>query len=147
MASTPPQVGSRVLRCYHCGHHFASSVRTVSTSCPKCSKPLSVEDVVIKTAHSVRKLQTCGRLQVAAKGLLIAPVIEAQEGVEVLGTLEGNVHSGGPVSIGPKAHWKGDCRAPSLRVELGAQIARGYFVIPDATHVVKPEVVKPEAGV
>lgn len=102
----------------------------MSTSCPKCYKAVVVEDVVIRTAHAVRKVQTCGRVLVEPKGRLIAQSIEAQQGVEVMGVLEGNVTSGGPVRIGPKAQWKGDCRAPTLVVELGAQIARGFFVVP-----------------
>jgi cytoskeletal protein CcmA (bactofilin family) len=103
----------------------------MSTSCPKCYKALIIEDIVIKTAHAVRKVQTCGKVLVEAKGRLIAATIEAAQGVEVLGVLEGNVTSGGPVRIGERAQWKGDLRAPSLRVDLGAKIARGYFVIPD----------------
>ena len=35
-----------------------------------------------------------------------------------------------PIRIGSKAQWKGNCSAPSLEVELGARIERGYFVIP-----------------
>ncbi|QYU66400.1 acyl carrier protein [Leptolyngbya sp. 15MV] len=31
----------------------------MSTSCPKCYKAVVVEDVVIRTAHAVRKVQTC----------------------------------------------------------------------------------------
>lgn len=112
----------------------------MSTSCPKCYKAVVVEDVVIKTAHAVRKVQTCGRVIVEARGRLIASSIEAQMGVEVFGVLEGNVTSGGTVRIGPKASWKGDCKAPALSVELGAQIARGHFLIP---FIAEPEEVKP----
>lgn len=105
----------------------------MSTSCPKCSKALIVEDVIIKSAHAVRKIQTCGRLVVQKKGRVIAQVVEAHDGVEVEGILEATVHSGGPVRIGPKAQWKGDCHAPALAVESGGRIAGGYFVIPDDT--------------
>jgi cytoskeletal protein CcmA (bactofilin family) len=108
-------------------------MRAMSTSCPKCYKALIIEDIVIKTAHAVRKVQTCGKVLVEPKGRLIAASIEAAQGIEVLGVLEGNAISGGPVRIGEKAQWKGDLRAPSLRVDLGARIARGYFVIPDDT--------------
>lgn len=102
----------------------------MSSSCPKCSKPLSVQDVVVKTAHFVRKLQTCGRIIVEAKGQLNAAVIHAQQGVEVIGSIEGNVTCGGAVSIGPKAKWKGDCRARALSVAGGATISRGFFQVP-----------------
>jgi cytoskeletal protein CcmA (bactofilin family) len=109
----------------------------MTTSCPKCSKALTVEDIVIKVAHSVRKIQTCGRLVVQKKGRVIAQSVEAHGGVDVEGVLQANVVSGGPVKIGAKAEWKGDCSAPSLEVALGGRIERGYFVI-------RPE---PAAGV
>jgi hypothetical protein len=103
----------------------------MTMTCPKCSKPLLVEDVVIKVAHAVRKIQTCGRLVVQKKGRVIAQTVEAHGGVEVEGILEANVVSGGPVRIGAKAQWKGNCTAPSLEVELGGRINKGFFVIPD----------------
>ncbi|MFN0132618.1 MAG: polymer-forming cytoskeletal protein [Phycisphaerales bacterium] len=121
----------RTIQCYHCRRRFDAPRRALTTSCPACSKPLVVEDVVVKTAHSVRKIQTCGRLIVQKKGRVMAGTIEAHAGVEVEGILEANVVSGGLVRIGAKAQWKGDCRAPRLEVELGARIARGYFVVPD----------------
>lgn len=103
----------------------------ISISCPKCAKALVIEDVIIKTAHSVRKIQTCGKLIVEKKGRCVAQLIEAQGGVEVEGYIEGKVFSGGHVRIGAKASWKGDLSAPSLVVELGGKIDRGYFVIPE----------------
>jgi cytoskeletal protein CcmA (bactofilin family) len=125
-ASTP-----RTIQCYHCRHRFDVPQQTMTTNCPKCSKPLSVEDVVIKNAHGVRKLQTCGHLTVTKKGHVMAQQVEAQAGIEVEGIMEANVTSGGPVKIGAKALWKGDLSAPSLAVELGGRIERAYFVIPD----------------
>jgi DNA-directed RNA polymerase subunit RPC12/RpoP len=122
----------RTIRCYLCGHTFEVAARTMTTSCPGCSKALKVEDVVVKTIEAVRKIQTCGRVVVQKSGRVFAQAVEAQEGVDVEGVLEANVVSGGPVRIGPKATWKGDCRAPSLRVELGGTIVGGYFVIPAA---------------
>ncbi|MEX2219730.1 MAG: polymer-forming cytoskeletal protein [Phycisphaerales bacterium] len=121
----------RKLQCYHCRHRFEVSWQTMSCSCPKCSKPVNVEDLVIKVAYSVRKIQTCGKLIVQKKGRVIAQTIEAHGGVEVEGILEGNVLSGGPVRILAKGQWKGDCAAPSLEVQLGGQISRGFFTIPD----------------
>jgi hypothetical protein len=119
----------RSIHCYHCRHGFDVSPQTMTTVCPRCSKPLTVEDVVIKTAHSVRKIQTCGRLIVQKKGRVIAQSVEALEGVEVEGILEAKVMSGGKVWIGPKGQWKGDCAAPSLEVEPGGRIDGGYFEI------------------
>jgi hypothetical protein len=121
----------RTVQCYHCRHRFQASRQAMTMTCPKCSKALLVEDVVIKVAHAVRKIQTCGRLVVQKKGRVIAQTVEAHGGVEVEGLLEANVVSGGPVRIGAKAQWKGNCTAPSLEVELGGRINKCFFVIPD----------------
>jgi hypothetical protein len=121
----------RTIQCYHCRQKFEISRQAKSTSCPKCSRQLRLEDVVVKTVEAVRKIQTCGKVVVQKKGRVIAQMVEAHEGVFVEGTMEANVVSGGPVTIGSKAHWKGDCSAPSLAVEGGCVITSGYFVVPD----------------
>jgi hypothetical protein len=128
MAKAAPQ---RKVQCYHCRHRFDIPSRAMSVTCPKCAKALVVEDVVINTAHNVRKLQTCGKVVIEKKGRVVAQLVEAIGGIEVEGYLEAKVHSGGPVRIGAKAHWKGDCSAPSIVVELGGRIEKGYFVIPE----------------
>jgi cytoskeletal protein CcmA (bactofilin family) len=144
MAKAAPN--PRTVRCYHCGHTFEVSVQAQSTSCPKCSKQLRLEDVVVKTVEAVRKLQTCGRVVVQKKGRVVAQLVEAQMGVLVEGTMEANVISGGPVAIGPKAQWKGDCSAPSVSIQDGSVITKGYFVIPEnryGVHVEVKELPKP----
>ena len=103
----------------------------MTTSCPSCSKALLVDDVVVKTVQSVRKIQTCGRLVVQKKGRVIAQLVEAHQGVEVEGIMEANVLSGGPVRIRPSAQWKGDCNAPSVAIEDGCRINGGRFMVPD----------------
>ena len=119
----------RTVECYHCRHRFTVSWQTMTTSCPKCARGLNVEDIVIKVAYAVRKIQTCGTLVVEKKGRVTAQTVEAHGGVDVEGALEANVVSRGHVRIGPKAQWKGDLTAPTVLVELGGQIARGFFVI------------------
>ena len=103
----------------------------MSTSCPDCHQPVIVQDVIVTGLKTTSRLQTCGRVVVKKRGRVIAGLIEAQKGVEVLGALNGNVISGGPVVIGPKGRWRGDCRAPTLEVQLGARIENGFFQIPD----------------
>jgi hypothetical protein len=120
----------RTVQCYHCRRRFEAGSAMI-LPCPGCHKNVNLEDVVVKTLKSVVTLQTCGRVKVEPKGRIKADLVEAHQGVEVLGSLEANVVSGGPVRIGPKALWKGDCRAPSLKLELGATVRGGYFVIPD----------------
>jgi hypothetical protein len=103
----------------------------MTTSCPGCNKPVLVDDVVVNKLEAVRKIQTCGRVVVQKKGRIHAQLVEAHEGVDVEGIMEANVLSGGPVRISAKAHWKGDCQAPAVAIELGCQIAGGFFTVPD----------------
>ena len=134
----PPSPGSanqgpqRRIACYHCHHAFDIGTSAKTGSCPKCSKRLLLEDVVVKALEAVRRIQTCGRVIVQKKGRVIAQLVEAKEGVfvEPGGVLEANVVSGGLVRIASKAVWKGDCRAPSLAIEDGCVIHGGYFEVP-----------------
>jgi hypothetical protein len=129
MAEAAPN--PRTIQCYHCRHRFEIARQAQSTSCPKCSRQLRLEDVVVKTLEAVRKIQTCGKVVVQKKGRIIAQSVEAHMGVVVEGTMEANVVSGGLVTIKSKAHWKGDCAAPSVSIEDGCVITSGYFVVPE----------------
>lgn len=101
----------------------------MSVSCPACSKPIRVEDIIVNSAQGVTKLQTCGKITIEKNGRVIAQLVEAQQGIEVHGVMEAKVLSAQKVFIGAKAQWKGDLRAPSVEIEPGARITRGYFEI------------------
>ncbi len=103
----------------------------MSVPCPQCHKVVMVEDVVVKNYRPVNTIQTCGRVIIHKGGRVAAKTIEAHQGVEVNGALDASVLSGGPVVVKAKAEWKGDLRAPSLEVQMGARFNGGYFVIPD----------------
>ena len=89
-----------------------------------------VSDVIIKELKPVSEVKTCGKVVVHRKGRVIAKLVEAHGGVEMLGILTANVVSGGQVLIGPKAQWAGNCKAPSITVRPGAQVD-GYFEVPN----------------
>jgi len=120
----------RTVACYHCGHRFEVSVRTMSLPCPRCHKTLVVEDVVIRNYRPVKTLATCGRLIVRRGGRIVAQTIEAHAGVECNGAVHASVRSRGPVTLGARAEWKGDLAAPSLHVKSGARVLGGRFHIP-----------------
>ncbi|MDG2147987.1 MAG: polymer-forming cytoskeletal protein [Planctomycetota bacterium] len=117
------------VRCYHCDHPFDVGARAASTNCPGCNQRVVVEDVVIKKLMPVSRVQTCGRLVIEKKGTVIAEVVQAQGGVEVMGSLDARVESGGPVVIGASARWKGDCRAPTMAIRRGARIEGEFEVL------------------
>jgi DNA-directed RNA polymerase subunit RPC12/RpoP len=123
----------RTVQCYLCGKRFEISAIAATVSCPGCFKPLLVEDVVVKGYQAVKKIQTCGRITVQKRGRVVAELVEAHEGVEMLGIMHANVVSGRPVRIGPRAEWKGDLRCPAVQIDPSANILGGYFVIPDRT--------------
>lgn len=127
----PPETTHRSVQCYHCRRRFEVGVRAVTVSCPGCHKRLVIEDLVIKNAQAYTKLQTCGRVVVQRRGHVMATLVEAHAGIEVLGVLEANAITGGGVRIGPKATWKGDLAARTLRVDAGARIVGGRFAVPD----------------
>jgi cytoskeletal protein CcmA (bactofilin family) len=124
--------GPHVVQCYHCQHRFEVGGKAQSTSCPRCHKPLIVEDVIVKQLRVVSKLQTTGKLVIQKKGRVIAKsVVTANEGIQVVGNLDANeVLSGGPVVIGPRATWKGSLTAPSIEVKPGAKVLGGNFHVP-----------------
>ncbi len=127
----PPPAAQRAIQCYHCRRQFEISARAMTVSCPGCARQLRVEDIVITNTQSYSRLQTCGRILVKPKGRIIADLVEAHDGIDVRGVMEAKAVRSGPVVIGAKAKWKGDCRASSLTIELGAVVSGGYFVIPD----------------
>jgi len=123
--------GPQTVQCYHCRHRFDVAARAQSTACPKCSKSLFVGDIIVKQLKPVREVRTCGKVIVQKTGRIIAELIEAHRGIECLGHVDVKKALAGPVSLGPKATWKGDCHALSLTVKQGAKITAGRFTIPD----------------
>lgn len=115
--------------CYCCGHQMEVGVRAVTVRCPRCTKGLHLDDIIVQKGFSGTKAQTCGTVQVRRKAQLRASTVEASAGVQVLGTLEGNVVTSGPMHIGPYGRFKGDCKASALIVDYGARIDGGYFEI------------------
>lgn len=126
--------GSRLVQCYHCRHRFEVGGRTRSTSCPNCNKPVIVEDIVVKSGvrGPLREDRTCGKVIVGKRGRLLAHHLEAHGGIECEGVLEARtIISGKPVTIGPKATFKGDLSAPALTIKLGAKLGASDLRIPD----------------
>lgn len=113
----------RTVRCYLCGHRSEVSTRTMSTNCPGCHRAIKVEDVTVKTYLPVNDLQTCGKVTITKKGRVVAKRIQSGDGIVCEGVLEGAVETDGPVTLGPKASWKGNslqCR--SLSIADGAKL-------------------------
>lgn len=119
------------VQCYHCRHRFEVSARAESTACPKCNKSLFVGDIVVTKLKPVKEVRTCGRVIVKRSGRIIADLVEAHRGVDCQGALDVKRVVAGPVTIGARAVWKGDCHAHSVVINHGAKIARGRFFVPE----------------
>lgn len=128
MATSPTQA-PRTVECYHCRKGFDVPRAAMSISCPWCYKRVTLDDLIVKGTCWTSRVQTCGRLVIEKKGVLVASYIEARCGMTIDGAAEGNLISGGPVVLGPKAHVKGDLEAPSIDVAKGAIIEGGFFKI------------------
>lgn len=120
---------TRSVRCYHCQSTISVAPKAVQLTCPACYKPIRVDDIVVEREQASGQVRTCGVVVVGQRGSLSASFIEANQGVHVLGRLSGRVVSGGPVVIGPKAVWDGDCQALSIVIQPGATIVGGRFSI------------------
>ena len=119
----------RTVQCYHCRQLFDVPPRAMSISCPWCYKRVGLDDMHFRGVCWTSKIQTCGRITIHPKSELVAPLVEASQGIDVHGSAEGILVSGGQIYIGPKARVKGQVRAPSIKVEKGGAIDGAYVQI------------------
>ena len=119
-----------VVRCYHCGGSASIASKAFSAACEHCGKSLDIPDVRIKGHHWGGVLMTCGRIVIGRKAEVTVTMGIASLGADVLGTFTGVLISGGAVTIGPKAVFHGSVWAKSLRIEPGAKVGGGPFVVP-----------------
>lgn len=123
----------RIVRCYHCRREIIVPGAARTASCPVCFKGLVLDDLRVREGHATGRLSTCGKLVVERKGRAVTRAVEAAQGIEVHGTLEARVISGGPVQVNSGGQLKGECHATSLVVEPGAVMDRVFVRIgPDA---------------
>lgn len=119
-----------VVTCYHCGSETPVSAKAMSATCSRCHKSLDIGDVRIKGHHWGGVICTCGTLSVGRKARVSVKIAVASLRADVLGKFEGILVSGGPVILGPRCEFSGAVWAPSVRVEEGAAVRAGRFVVP-----------------
>lgn len=129
----------RIVRCYHCRATISVPGAARTASCPVCYKGLILDDLRVRDGQAAGRLSTCGRVVVERRGRAVTRAVEAAAGVEVHGTLEAKVVTGGPVHLSKGAHLKGECHATSLVVEAGGVIEGAFVRIgPDAFEPQEP---------
>lgn len=119
----------RSVRCYRCQAPFAASARAIVLTCPHCYQRVHIEDVIVRGNHHANSVETCGKILVAPRGWLMAGVVIAAEGIEVLGRFHAKYVRSGPVFLGAGASWRGSLLAPSIVIEPGAAVEDGLFDI------------------
>jgi hypothetical protein len=116
--------------CLHCDKPMEISRKAISITCKHCHKPLQLEDVRYKDYTSRREIYTCGVITVEHKSQVVVTGRIKCGGLVVRGKVKGQIHSRGPVLIGPDAEVKGDVTAPTLAVGAGAVLDGRYAIGP-----------------
>lgn len=123
---------ARSVRCYHCGAENEVSPKAQSVSCRACYQQLNTADIAVRAMHWGGSLRTTGVVVIHRKARVVCHDIVASLGVRVLGHVESDIRSGGPVYLGPEAEVKGAVRASKLIVEGGALLSGGPCCVPGA---------------
>lgn len=131
-SSNPPPHERRV-QCYHCRRDLVVPSRAITLTCPLCSRPIHVQDIVIAQPSTSSTIRTCGLLTIRPRASLCAQRVEARAGATIEGRFSGDLVSGMAVRIARTAVFSGACSAPSIIVEPGATIAQGRMCITPAT--------------
>jgi DNA-directed RNA polymerase subunit RPC12/RpoP len=108
---------AQVFRCYTCGAEVTAAEEALSTMCPKCGRRVELRDLEV-TAHRQQDMFTCGRVHVAAGGVLEGRINASVVVIE--GEVRGPVTSGSTLVVGATGRCYGEVVARALRVEQGA---------------------------
>ena len=125
----PPSEDRVTIICLYCEKPQEVSRKALSVTCRFCNKSLNLEDIRFKEYQARRVIDTCGVVTVEKKGHVVADRILCG-GLIVRGKLKGDIHSRGPVLVGPEAEVRGNITAPSLAVGAGAILDGEYAIGP-----------------
>lgn len=125
----PPSEDRVTIICLYCEKPQEVSRKALSVTCRFCNKSLKLEDIRFKEYQARRVIDTCGVVTVEKKGHVVADRILCG-GLIVRGKLKGDIHSRGPVLVGPEAEVRGNITAPSLAVGAGAILDGEYAIGP-----------------
>lgn len=112
----------RRVACYHCGAGLEVPPGTRSTMCRACYRSLTLEDLRVSQTYRAGLLSTCGRVWIDRTSRTVTRAVRAGEGVEVLGSLEAVVTSGGEVHVARNARLRGDVVATSVVFDHGSNV-------------------------
>src|ERR1700704_4619276 len=123
-----PQPDDRTtIVCLYCEKPQEVSRKAMTVTCKFCSKALKLEDIRFKKYEARRAIDTGGVVTIENKGHVVSDKIHCG-GLVVRGKLKSNIHSRGPVFVGPEAEVRGNITAPSLAVGAGAILDGCYKI-------------------
>lgn len=94
----------------------------MSLSCPWCYRRVTLDDVIVKGELFAKGVQTCGRIVVMRRGVLVASQIEGRMGIEVHGRIDGEIRSGTVMLISATGRVRGSAVCPSIVIEPGGVV-------------------------
>ncbi len=126
--------------CTHCDAPLDVDAEAKSVSCPHCHQRVITEALTVKEYVAVRRFHTANRMRITKKGLVYATV-RADE-LEIEGTLEGGAFAMGKIHLKKTAKVKGDLRARSLQIDVGAtlvgEVRIGPAEVPELENLADP---------
>jgi len=122
--------------CTHCERAIEIAATAMSVNCKHCHNRVIIEDMKIKAYHSVVRLATAGRVEVAKNAHVIAQVRVNE--LQVNGSVKGNITALERIKVSKKGSIVGDVACRSLAVEAGATLEGHFNIGPDAVPDPKP---------
>jgi DNA-directed RNA polymerase subunit RPC12/RpoP len=122
----PPLPETREVVCTHCERSIEIPSAAMSVNCRHCNKRVIIEDLKIKAYHSVVRLATAGKVEVAKNAQVIARV--RVDELIVNGTIKGDVTALSRIEVGKKGAIYGDVVCRTISIQPGAKLS-GHFVI------------------
>ena len=122
--------------CTHCERAIEIPATAMSVNCRHCHNRVIIEDMKIKAYHSVVRLATAGKVEVAKNAHVIAQVRVNE--LQVNGSVKGDVTALERIKISKKGSIVGDVASRTLAVEAGATLEGHFNIGPDAVPEPKP---------
>ena len=109
----------RRVSCPYCGGGFELSRRAMSARCPKCTRPLAFEDLLL-SSRVEGDVSTMGHVSLSETAEMVGRLVCGQLSSD--GRFEGRAVVYGPVNLAPSGLMTGEISAKSLCVKRGATL-------------------------
>jgi hypothetical protein len=126
MARSSPPPDRRWILCTYCDLPLEIAAEAKSVNCHHCHKRVITEAMVVKEYVAVRRFAVANSMHITKKGIVYASV--RADDLQVDGILEGDALALGAARLTKKSRVKGNLRATSLDLELGASFV-GHLAI------------------